>query len=123
MTRVKGRANKGKLYRYAVRLVFCGLTMAAIPLASAVSASPEKTLYAFSGAGHGSMPEGPVVFDNTGALYGTTYGAGKYQAGTVFKLAPPSGTKLGWAESVIYAFKGGADGGMPASGLLGGPAG
>jgi uncharacterized repeat protein (TIGR03803 family) len=61
----------------------------------------------------------PMVLDQAGNLYGTTYSGGDYDpkcdygngCGTVFKL-DPSGNL-----TVLYSFSGGADGGNPYSGV------
>lgn len=80
----------------------------------------ETVLYAFKGTAFGSGSDGAnpydgLVFDAAGNLYGTTEWGGPAAMGTVFKLTPRTdGT---WSESVIYAFKGGSDGGRPRSGL------
>ncbi len=51
-----------------------------------------------------------------GNLYGTTSVGGFYGCGTVFELTPSSdGT---WAETTLYAFTGGSDGGTPMAGLV-----
>lgn len=73
----------------------------------------EGVLYAFrgSGFGDGCYPEGRVIFDSAGNLYGTTSqcGAGSGGAGgTVFELLPSGdGT---WEELVLYSFCQGGDG-------------
>jgi uncharacterized repeat protein (TIGR03803 family) len=60
------------------------------------------TLYVFKGGDDGAYPEAGLVFDRSGALYGTTGGGGKDSIGTVFKLTP---TETGWEESVIHTFR------------------
>ena len=79
----------------------------------------EKIIRAFQGVsvGDGDAPYGPVIFDGSGNLYGTTAGGGisgcgSPGCGTVFKIAP-DGT-----ESIIYAFRDGTDGAAPQGGLL-----
>jgi hypothetical protein len=69
----------------------------------------EKTLYSF--ATGGAKPEGGLVFDKAGNLYGQTEIGGTYKKGVVFKLAPTKGGK--WKETVLYNFKGGMDGEYP----------
>ncbi len=59
------------------------------------------TLHTFRGGDDGAYPEAGLVFDRSGALYGTTGGGGKDAIGTVFKLAP---TETGWEEKVIHTF-------------------
>jgi uncharacterized repeat protein (TIGR03803 family) len=72
----------------------------------------ERTLFTFNGSG-GGKPEAQLVFDKAGNLYGTTEIGGKYDMGTVFKLA--RGAKGKWKESVLYSLKGGTDGAAPFS--------
>jgi uncharacterized repeat protein (TIGR03803 family) len=76
----------------------------------------EKVLYSFTGSsGDGETPEGGVIMDNAGNLYGTTeYGGNNPNDGIVFELKH-SGSS--WTESVIYSFTGGSDGGRPFAGL------
>jgi len=80
------------------------------------------SLYTFTGAGDGATPIAGVISDGAGNLYGTTFWGGTVNAtgsngnGTVFKLTPNgSGT---YTESVLYAFSGGNDGGLPGAGLI-----
>jgi uncharacterized repeat protein (TIGR03803 family) len=60
----------------------------------------EKTLYSFSGQ-DGNEPEGGVISDAKGNLYGTTTLGGKYGDGTVFELTPSNGK---WTEKVLHSF-------------------
>jgi uncharacterized repeat protein (TIGR03803 family) len=73
------------------------------------------TLYSFTGGNDGSSPLAGVVFDQSGALYGTTYYGGTYGLGVVYKLTP---AKPAWKEKVLHTFAGGQDGGNPYSNLL-----
>lgn len=60
----------------------------------------EQVLYSFAGGADGANPNGGLVFDSAGNLYGTTgAGGGAQNLGTVFQLSPVSGG--GWTESVI----------------------
>ncbi|HLY05862.1 MAG TPA: choice-of-anchor tandem repeat GloVer-containing protein [Rhizomicrobium sp.] len=76
-----------------------------------------KVLYAFQGGYDGAYSQAGLIRDASGNLYGTTRGGGGGSAcgdegcGTIFKLAP-DGT-----ETVLYAFKGGSDGGEPYGGV------
>ena len=63
----------------------------------------------------GPFPDGGVIFDTSGNLYGTTCCGGSHNAGTVFKLTS-SGS--GWTESLIYTFQGLTDGNEPVTGLM-----
>lgn len=64
------------------------------------------TLYAFQGGLDGANPYGGVVFDTSGALYGTTAFGGHRGAGTVYKLAPPAPGKTAWTKTTLYSFDG-----------------
>ena len=82
------------------------------------SASTFKVIYTFqsNNTQDAALPEGQLLRDAKGNLYGTTVGGGTHGAGTVFELSPNSdGT---WSESILYSFTYGADGGLPVSGLV-----
>jgi uncharacterized repeat protein (TIGR03803 family) len=75
-----------------------------------------RVLHRFPNGNDGANPNGPLVLDKAGNLYGTTQyggGSGKCPAGcgVVFKLSP--GKKGSWTYSVLHRFTGGADGGEP----------
>lgn len=73
-----------------------------------------KILHSFSNNGKdGIQPDGAVIFDTVGNLYGTTYNGGDkyYGGGTVFKVTP--GAHGNWSEKVLYSFSDGKDGGGP----------
>jgi uncharacterized repeat protein (TIGR03803 family) len=82
----------------------------------------EDLLYAFAGGSDGSGPIGSLAFDKAGRLYGVTEGGGgdcgggSGNCGTVFELAPGSGSN--WTESLIHRFSNGADGFQPLAGPL-----
>jgi uncharacterized repeat protein (TIGR03803 family) len=84
----------------------------------------EAVLYSFCPGGwpcsDGDNPNGGVVLDNTGNLYGTTLegGTGAEASGTIFELIPSSD---GWTHTVLYNFcslSGCKDGGSPKSSLV-----
>lgn len=72
----------------------------------------ETVLHSFTGGSDGELPEGSLIMDQQGNLYGTTIYGGTYGWGTVFKLNP-SGN-----ETVLYSFTGGNDGMQPIGGLV-----
>jgi len=94
-------------------------TLSAMPTKAA-----ENTLFSFNsfpGFGElqtGSNPNGTLLRDASGALYGTTMLSGAYYNGTVFKLTPPASGQTEWTMSVLYTFTGGFDGGLPNPGLV-----
>jgi uncharacterized repeat protein (TIGR03803 family) len=77
----------------------------------------EAILHGFTGGNDGRAPTASLIFDASGDLYGTTYGGGSYQWGTVFELTPAAGGK--WKESVLHSFNdNGSDGAGPFAGLI-----
>jgi uncharacterized repeat protein (TIGR03803 family) len=82
----------------------------------------EKVLHTFMDGKDGESPNGALIFDQAGNLYGTTVGGSNLGdcdgvgCGTAFKLTPnPDGS---WTESVLHHFTGGKDGADPAAGLI-----
>jgi uncharacterized repeat protein (TIGR03803 family) len=74
-------------------------------------------LFATGPGTDGVWPEGPLMFDNTGNLYGTTAYGGTHGYGTVFKLTQQ--VDGSWKELVLYNFMGGeSDGAFPVSGVV-----
>jgi uncharacterized repeat protein (TIGR03803 family) len=88
----------------------------------------ERVLHRFQSgsSSDGSAPNGALIFDASGNLYGTTStGGGAAQqcssgafggCGTVFELSPKSGG--GWTENVLYRFQINAGGAGPYGGLV-----
>ena len=80
----------------------------------------ETVLYAFQGGSDGQVPEGSLIADQSGNLYGLTNVGGSYNAaecaqngcGTVFEVQP-NGTKI-----TLYTFQAGTDGAFPVGGLI-----
>lgn len=75
------------------------------------TAGVETVLHNFAGGSDGANPDGFLVKDKAGNLYGTTTAGGASGAGTVFKVTT-AGT-----ESVLYSFTGKNDGSTPDAGL------
>jgi uncharacterized repeat protein (TIGR03803 family) len=72
----------------------------------------EATIYGFPGGADGARPEGGLVFDSAGNLYGTTSLGGAHNAGTVFKLNPKG------QETILHSFSGPPDGDHPLASLI-----
>jgi uncharacterized repeat protein (TIGR03803 family) len=67
-------------------------------------------IYSFcslSNCADGSAPVGSLILNKAGNFHGTTNRGGQFNQGTVFELTPA------YAESVLYSFTGGSDGGNP----------
>jgi uncharacterized repeat protein (TIGR03803 family) len=81
----------------------------------------ESVIYSFTRGLDGASPNGGLIFDAAGNLYGTTSFGGVdsghcgADCGVVFKLEPHSDGS--WTESTIYSFTGQPDGANPWAGL------
>jgi uncharacterized repeat protein (TIGR03803 family) len=62
----------------------------------------EIVVHNFNGS-DGSSPNGGMIFDGAGNVYGTTSGGGATYAGTVFELKPDP-YSLSWTYSILYSF-------------------
>jgi uncharacterized repeat protein (TIGR03803 family) len=78
---------------------------------AATAAWQKSTLFFFNGT-NGSGPEGGLVEDAKGNLYGTTGQGGSAGKGNVYKLTPPAKGKTAWKQTVLHNFTG-ADGASP----------
>jgi uncharacterized repeat protein (TIGR03803 family) len=75
----------------------------------------ETVLYTFTGGRGGTdgyYPDGALIRDAAGNLYGTTQLGGNYSFGTVFKLDSTG------KETVLYRFRGGSSGDQPVGGVI-----
>lgn len=88
----------------------------AVPLFAAGPA--EQVIYNFQGSSDGYGPDGGLIADKFGSLYGTTTYGGSDQDGAVFRLSPPSQAGQSWIETVLYSFPGGANNGANPYGTL-----
>jgi uncharacterized repeat protein (TIGR03803 family) len=79
------------------------ITLAGLSVAAWTQPPPVETvLYSFKGGSDGSNPNGGLISDKEGALYGTTSNGGG--SGTVFKLTPPGKGRNAWTKTVLYSF-------------------
>jgi len=63
----------------------------------------EHVLYIFQNGSDGAGPQGGLVLDQSGNLYGTTPSGGAGGGGTLFELTPSGG---GWTFKLLYSFTG-----------------
>ena len=74
-------------------------------------------LYSFAAQADGAAPNGGLVFDTAGNLYGTALGGGINAncrgCGTLFKGIPPAAPGGPWGGALLWSFTGGADGTHP----------
>jgi uncharacterized repeat protein (TIGR03803 family) len=86
-------------------LCYAALTLSFIICATTGShaAATEKVLFSFGAfpGDDGTYPEGSLVFDAAGNLYGTTAAGGDKSYGAVYELSPSDD---GWIETVLYSF-------------------
>jgi uncharacterized repeat protein (TIGR03803 family) len=97
--------------------VTCGIVFRLAPPAPGKTAWTQTTLLDFKGTKGGATPEGTLLIDSTGTLYGTAYQGGKNGSGLVFTLTPPATGKTKWTETVLHNFGGSGDGTYPYGGL------
>lgn len=99
-----------------------GIVFKLTPPAAGMTLWTETTLHAFDyypeyNILDGQGPGAGVIRDASGALYGTTTSGGSATNltgfGIVFKLTPPAPGAANWTETILYRFKGGADGDAP----------
>ena len=114
---------------------YCGAVFELIAPRTKNGKWTERVLHSFAGvstgqqSGDGANPNGGLVLDGKGAVYGTTYYGGNNQKGTceggawgtgcgiVFKLTPPSHEGGKWTEELVHQFNG-RDGSNSAAGVV-----
>lgn len=95
------RDTKGRLFGVTLDNTVYGLT----------TDGRDLGFYSFNGGNDGASPEGDVVIDRQGNLYGTTSRGGQYGKGVVFKVDRKG------QETILHSFSG-ADGANPYGGLV-----
>ena len=95
-------------------LVF--VLLSAVGASTAASAQALTTLTSFNGS-DGANPNGGLIADADGNLFGTSLQGGAYGFGTVFEIVR---TASGWASTpnILASFSGGVSGAYPYGGLL-----
>jgi uncharacterized repeat protein (TIGR03803 family) len=104
---------------------YCGAVFELSPPKAKGGKWTEKVLHAFASGTDGANPNGGLVLDSKGAIYGTTYGGGNESrecgsggCGTAFELKPPTKKGGAWVEKQLHVFAAGNDGGDPAGNLI-----
>jgi len=105
---------------------YCGTVFKMSPPKQKGGVWTEQVLHSFAGGTDGANPNGGLVLDSKGIIYGTTYSGGNsgckqdgsLGCGTAFELRPPT-TKGGtWGEKGLHRFdRTNSDGGNPMAGL------
>jgi uncharacterized repeat protein (TIGR03803 family) len=93
-----------------------GVVFELSPPAAGKTAWTETVLQSFNGT-DGAGPEGGLIADGAGNLYGTTTGGGANSVGVVFELSPPAAGKTAWTETVLQSLNG-TNGAKPQAGLI-----
>ncbi|HXR16773.1 MAG TPA: choice-of-anchor tandem repeat GloVer-containing protein [Terriglobales bacterium] len=105
---------------------YCGTVFKLSPPKTKGGKWTEQVLHSFAGGSDGGNPNGGLVLDSAGAIYGTTVAGGNQGCmtnysvgcGIVFELRPPTVKSGTWAEKRVKVFTGGNDGGVPNGGLI-----
>jgi hypothetical protein len=105
---------------------YCGTIFKLSPPKTKGGKWTEKVLYSFKSGTDGANPNGGLLLNSKGAIYGTTAAGGnqncKYDAsvgcGTAFELDPPATTGTSWGEKVLHRFRGGFGDGQGPNGNL-----
>ncbi len=106
-------------YLSLAKVITCVAMFVFAPL-TFITAQTESVIHSFQSTNplDGGNPFSVLVVDKNGALYGTTAGGGRYFAGTIYKLIPPSVPGGPWTEHRLYDFTGGRDGGYPSGAIV-----
>jgi uncharacterized repeat protein (TIGR03803 family) len=108
---------------------YCGTVFELSPPKTKGGKWTEKVLHSFAGGTDGANPNGGLVLDSRGTIYGTTEVGGYHQGqcdrgvgyegcGTVFALKPPAKKGGGWTDIALYPFKGRPSDGLSPNGRL-----
>ena len=101
-------------------LVALAIAVITFSLAVRAQAQTEVFLHYFTGNHDGYGPNGKLIFDSAGNIYGTAAGGGNtacsFGCGVVYRLSPTSSG--GWHETVLHEFTGGWTGYNPIAGVV-----
>lgn len=100
----------------------CGVVFKVTPPAAGQTGWTQSVLLNFQ-ISNGSFPEGGVITDMSGSLYGTTGQGGQYGYGVAFRLSPPATGQTRWTETVLHNFNVSSSGSEPVGELVGDAAG
>ncbi len=105
------------------QLLVCALLCILFAAMTSPSAHAQaNTIFDFSSTAEGGVPQGGLIFDQAGNIYGTTREGGVNNLGLVFELVPGLGGT--YSEQVLHDFTGASDGfGPVGSNLTLGPSG
>src|SRR5260370_18575794 len=105
MNRIARRSSAvGGQLRFLKVVSAAFITLAALTTTNSMThAQTVNTIYSFPGNSGGARPDGALLVDASGNLYGTTSSGGNNRSngGIAFKLSPFGG---GWSENVLFQF-------------------
>lgn len=104
----------GKRFSCSISGILSILAVAVTLVHGAAATNPPQMIYSFGGGPDGEYLDTDLVIDRAGNIYGTSVQGGAFSSGTVWRLSPSAS---GWTHSVLYNFRGGADGGEPYKGV------
>jgi hypothetical protein len=81
----------------------------------------KSTLFGFPDRASGAAPEGGLIFDASGNIYGATDSTGLNGHATVFTLAPPGAGGQAWTMTRLATLATNVNGPQPEGGLVRGP--
>jgi uncharacterized repeat protein (TIGR03803 family) len=116
-----GCLNLRVLFGGAAAIVVAAFFFLACTATTTASASAYQSLYSFcslSACADGDDPQGSLLVDSRGTIFGVTKLGGTFKAGTIYALVNVSSR---WVEQVIYNFcpdAGCPDGSFPTSGII-----
>jgi len=94
------------------------LLITTLALSVLANAQTESTIYTFSEQ-TSFWPQGALLEDGSGNLYGTARGGGAYGVGSVIELSPPAVSGGAWTLTTLYSFVPyGSSGYVPVSDLI-----
>jgi uncharacterized repeat protein (TIGR03803 family) len=82
------------------------LVALALLCAAPASAGEFHYIYLFRAAPDAANPQAGLAIDPQGNLYGTSYGGGTSNVGSVFRLTPPAQDQGKWSEEILASFGG-----------------
>ncbi len=106
---------------------YCGTVFKLSPPKQKGGAWTEQVLHSFAGGTDGANPNGGLIVDKRGVIYGSTQTGGNQGCarkdtsvgcGTLFQLRPPAKKGGAWTAELMHTFIGGNDGAMPNGELI-----